>query len=86
VTPQARSGAVDPGAAAGDADILAGESAAQHVDALEFRSHGSHILVPPHSRPMFLEHGPTKRIDLHLPRDLETGARKSEIESADPAE
>jgi len=46
----------------------------------------SDIGVAPHVRPVLREHGPTKRIDLNLPADVEPGPRKAQIEAPDPGE
>jgi len=46
----------------------------------------SDIVVAPHVGPVLREHGPTERIDLHLPANVEPGPREAEIEAADPGE
>jgi len=46
----------------------------------------SDIGIAPHVRPVLREHGPTKRIDLNLPLEVEPGPREAEIEAPDPGE
>jgi len=65
---------------------LTGKSSAENIDGCEVGSDGADIVVTPHVRPVLRQHGPTKRIDFHLPLDLKARAFKPQVEPADPRE
>lgn len=71
---------------AGSAILLAGIAPAEEIDALEFGSHDSDILVTPHRRPVLGQHGTAKRIDFHLKFDLEASPLQPQIEAANTRE
>jgi len=44
---------------------------------------GADIGIAPHVRPVLREHGPAKRIDFHLPLDVEPGPLETKFKAAD---
>ena len=74
LTPEARPLAAEPGALPGNADILAGEAAAEDVDSREEVPHGdsvdgADVVISNSVRPVLCENVTTPRIPLHLPAD-----------------
>lgn len=65
------------------ADVIAGESAGEHVDELKFPvPNFSDIPMSFHPRPVPGQHPATIRIDFHLMATLEPRARESQRDAA----
>jgi hypothetical protein len=77
--------ALDPGAAAGGGDVLAGEAAGDEVDALEGGGAGEpHIPASGDGGPVSGEDVLTVGLRLHLPAHHEAGALEPERHAPDP--
>ena len=85
--PQSAALAVDAGSPAGQADVLAGEAAADDVDGLHgVASNRSDVLVQRRVRPVLAEDGAREGLDLTLPGDGHACALEPKVEPADAAE
>ena len=89
--PEAGSIAAEAGATSGDADILAGEAAADEVgnNSVCCQSgcgEGANVMVAGHSRPMLRQHAAAKRFDFAERNGLHAGALEAEAESANTGE
>jgi len=76
------------GSFSSNADVLAGEPSADDIDAVvvSCRWEGSHVVVPSHIGPMFLQHSSCIVVNLHLPSALHPGSLKPEREATNPCE
>jgi hypothetical protein len=71
----------------GNADVLAGETTADEVNApLALRRERPHIFVLRDFRPVLLENCGCIRVNLHLPLAFHTRSFKAEREATDPCE
>lgn len=92
LAPEAGAVAVDPGALAGVADVLARETAAEDVDGRERAAgrnpgHRSYIDMPHRLRPVAREHAPAERVKFDLPDyGTEPGHLQAAFQPADPRE
>jgi len=86
--PEAGLFAIEPSAPSRNADVLAGESAADDIDGGEVSSSDiSHVLVSGSVRPVLCEHGPTVAVLLDLPHDRpQARAFQPELQPADAGE
>lgn len=85
--PKTRAGTVDPGSAAGEGEVLAGEPAAEDVDrgdicASEFGDVG----VARHVGPVTGKDSAAELLGLALPHNSHTGPFEAEIKAAHPTE
>ena len=72
---------------AGDGEWLAGEAAADEVDALRVGfGEGAHFGVAAHVWPVPSENALAERVDLDLPADLPARALEAKVKAADAAE
>jgi hypothetical protein len=67
LAPEARPLTAEPGALSGEADVLAGEAAADDVDSRESVD-GTDVVISNSVRPMLCENFTTEPIPLHLPQ------------------
>jgi hypothetical protein len=86
ITPEARPLAREPRALSGEADVLAGEAAADEVDGGESVD-GADVVISNSVRPVLCENVTTPRIPFHLPADPPArGVLQAEFQSADSRE
>jgi len=85
--PKTRAGAVDAGASAGEAEVLAGETSTEDVDRLGLDGGElADIGVARDVRPVAGEDTATEGIGFALPEHAHTGPLQAEVEPADPGE
>lgn len=87
LVPKAASSTSEASLAADDADVLAGEAAAQDVGSLDvLTTHLSDVAVLHGTRPVPLEYGTGARVNLTLPDGVaEAGALEPQLEPTDPS-
>jgi hypothetical protein len=90
LTPQTAALAREASSAPSVRHVLAGEAAAEDVDAPRVGSDASHVIETPGSRPMTGEHSATPLVSLALPRRFDFKSRitqsllQTELETTDP--
>ena len=78
--PESAAFSAKSGAFPGEADVLAGEAAAQEINRFNgLPINGSDVSVSLHCRPVFGEHSLTVGVDFNLPRDIKTGSFKAKV-------
>jgi hypothetical protein len=87
LAPKTRPLAFDPRSSAGDAEVLAGEAAAEHIDGFDIcASELSHVGVARHAGPMPLKDAAGVGVGFAVPRDSHACPFEAELPSADAAE
>jgi hypothetical protein len=77
------------GPLAGVADVLAGETSADDIDApiiVRCRRKRANVVPPPDCRPVLRQHLPTEWVEFDLPRAGEAGTLEPEVEAPDAGE
>ena len=78
--PESAAFSAKSGAFPGEANVLAGKSAAQEINRFNgLPINGSDVSVSLHCRPVFGEHSLTVGVDFNLPRDIKTGSFKAKV-------